>query len=78
MVESRCGAVAVGRTYLLSASFVTTRVDAEPGEKMLHRFEWALVGHRHPRLPQSSSASRFTAGASGFLNFNQSAERPER
>ena len=28
--------------------------------------------------PQSSSASRFTAGASGFLNFNQSGERPER
>src|SRR3954463_15660038 len=28
--------------------------------------------------PQSSSASRFTAGASGFLNFNQSGGRPER
>ena len=24
------------------------------------------------------SASRFTAGASGFLNFSQSGERPER
>ena len=31
-------------------------------------------GHR----PQSSSASRFTAGASRFLNFSQSGERPER
>ena len=29
-------------------------------------------------LAQSSSASRFTAGASGFLNFSQSFERPER
>ena len=28
--------------------------------------------------PQSSSASRFTAGASGFLNFSQSGERPDR
>jgi hypothetical protein len=31
--------------------------------------------HRH--LLQSSSASRFTAGASGFLNFSQSGERPD-
>src|SRR5262249_42055618 len=28
--------------------------------------------------PHSSSASRFTAGASGFLNFSQSFHRPER
>jgi hypothetical protein len=28
--------------------------------------------------PQSSSASRFTAGAAGFFIFNQSGERPER
>jgi len=28
--------------------------------------------------PQSSSASRFTAGASGFLNLSQSGDRPER
>ena len=27
-------------------------------------------------LPQSSSASRLTAGASGFLNFSQSGDRP--
>ena len=27
--------------------------------------------HRRLSLPQSSSASRFTAGAAGFLNFNQ-------
>ena len=27
---------------------------------------------------QSSSASRFTAGASGFLNFSQSGDRPDR
>jgi hypothetical protein len=35
-------------------------------------------GHRHFSLPQSSSASRFTAGASGFFDFSQSGERPER
>jgi hypothetical protein len=27
---------------------------------------------------QSSSASRFTAGAFGFLNFSESGERPDR
>jgi hypothetical protein len=30
----------------------------------------------HP--PQSSSASRLTAGAAGFLNLSQSGDRPER
>jgi hypothetical protein len=29
-------------------------------------------GHRHLSLPHSPSASRFTAGAAGFLNFSQS------
>jgi hypothetical protein len=36
------------------------------------------ISHRERSLPQSSSASRFTAGAAGFLNFSQSFERPER
>ena len=31
-----------------------------------------------PLLSQSSSASRFTAGASGFLNLSQSGVRPDR
>src|SRR5215831_7755437 len=31
------------------------------------------VVHRHFSLPQSSSTSRFTAGAAGFLNLSQSA-----
>jgi hypothetical protein len=34
--------------------------------------------HRHFCLPQSSSASRFTAGASAFFILSQSGERPER
>ena len=34
----------------------------------------ATTAHR----PQSSSASRLTAGASGFLNFSQSGELPDR
>jgi hypothetical protein len=33
---------------------------------------------RHWRLPQSSSASRFTAGRAGFFILSQSGERPER
>jgi hypothetical protein len=39
-----------------------------------------LIEDDHLRLsfPQSSSASRFTAGAAGFLNFSQSFDRPEQ
>ena len=36
------------------------------------------AGRSHRSLPQSSSASRFTAGAFGFLHLSQSRERPER
>jgi hypothetical protein len=36
--------------------------------------EMLAILHR----PQSSSASRFTPGTSGFLNFSQSGDRPER
>ena len=40
---------------------------------------WTFDGNAASRhLPQSSSASRFTAGASGFLNLSQSGVRPER
>jgi hypothetical protein len=35
------------------------------------------TAHRHLPLPQSSSASRFTAGAFGYLNLSQSFDRPE-
>ena len=30
-----------------------------------------LIGHFHLRFPHPSSASRFTAGAAGFLNLSQ-------
>jgi hypothetical protein len=33
---------------------------------------------RNSYHPQSSSASRFTAGAFGFLTFSQCGERPDR
>ena len=36
----------------------------------------APPSYRH--RPQSSSASRFTAGAAGFLNFSQSGDLPDR
>jgi hypothetical protein len=38
---------------------------------------WRTLSPRH-HLPHSSSASRFTAGAAGFLNLSQSLVRPER
>ena len=34
--------------------------------------------HRQRSFPESSSASRFTAGAAAFFILSQSAERPER
>ena len=38
----------------------------------------AAQAKRNRYRPQSWSGSRFTAGASGFLNLSQSGERPER
>jgi hypothetical protein len=38
---------------------------------------WRGVAERHYR-PRSSLASRFTAGAAGFLHLSQSGERPDR
>jgi hypothetical protein len=38
----------------------------------------ARRSHRHRSLPQSSSASRFTAAQAGFFELSQSGERPER
>ena len=45
-------------------------------------FVWAVdprvaSNHRVVSRPKSSSASRFTAGAFGFLNLSQSPQRPE-
>src|SRR6476646_9188615 len=50
------------------------RINTEASQQMP---DWrpsssAVLAHRY----QSSSASRFTAGATGFLNFSQSAVRP--
>jgi hypothetical protein len=45
-----------------------------PGDRALSRNFTREVNQR----PQSSSASRFTAGASWFLNFTQSGDRPDR
>jgi hypothetical protein len=50
---------------------------AQPAES-----RWVPQQHRDRasgnHLPQSSSASRFTAGASGFLNLSQSGDLPDR
>src|SRR5262245_2321183 len=65
------------RTRLLY--FWSDKPDRETaGVGFHHRTEIKSIGHRQHSLPHSSSASRFTAGASGFLNFNQSGERPLR
>src|SRR4051794_31042709 len=45
----------------------TARVDAEPGEKMLHRFEWALVVIAPPACPSPPpppAAQQVPAGSS--------------
>jgi hypothetical protein len=54
-----------------------------PGRaKAFHDAVWFYAewwGESEPHvLPQSSPASRATAGALGFLAFNQSSVRPER
>jgi hypothetical protein len=45
----------------------TVNLNLKPRARQLHR-----------RCLQSSSASRFTAGAAGFFILSQSGERPER
>ena len=44
------------------------------------RWRWEILGPAPgmPHRPQSSSASRFTAGAARFLDLSQSFVRPER
>ena len=53
---------------------------AAPPEMGAVRFTRSMTSAncQRPRLPQSSSASRLTAGAAGFLNLSQSGDRPER
>jgi hypothetical protein len=59
------------------------QIIARAEEKAAHyrRSAWAASQDRRPRFhrlpPQSSSASRFTAGAFGFLTLTQCGERPE-
>jgi hypothetical protein len=51
---------------------------AKAGERDPERLcEGVLRGTAAGHRAQSSSASRLTAGASGFLNFSQSGERPD-
>jgi hypothetical protein len=51
---------------------------AMPSARQRRKAKWVRVFNATLPLPQSSSASRFTAGASGFFIFSQSRERPER
>jgi hypothetical protein len=59
----------LGRASAGSTNIAAYRRNKNGGEAFLHV--------RLP-FPQSSSASRRTAGAAGFLNLSQSGERPER
>jgi hypothetical protein len=45
---------------------------------VLHRAPVSIDGNASYYRPHSSSASRFTAAASGFFILTQSGERPER
>jgi hypothetical protein len=55
------------------------RGDQQRGQYDHAKHKWHLaLRYRHFSLPQSSSASRFTAGASAFFILSQSGERPER
>src|SRR5205085_10201315 len=54
------------------------RGDQRGGQYGDAEHKWQLILHyRHFSLPQSSSSSRLTAGAAGFLLLTQCRERPE-
>jgi hypothetical protein len=53
-------------------------MDVSPHIRTEHCHCLLLAFQRHRSLPQSSSASRLTADASGFFILSQSGERPER
>src|SRR3954470_13602787 len=56
--------------------YLHKRIEEERAEVASLELERAAKKSRY--RPQSSFASRFTAGASGFLNLSQSGDRPER
>ena len=68
------------------ASFETRHLGWVLGGDNLFERSWSGSTHRQPtphllrmfRAPQSSSASRFTAGTSGFLNFSQAGNQSDR
>jgi hypothetical protein len=54
------------------------RGDQQGGQYGHAKHKWALVvRYRHFSLPQSSSASRFTAGAFAFFILSQCGKRPD-
>ena len=70
MLKGKCAissqsALILSRSVLISLFSFST---------LLFTYYLLLIG----REPQSSSASRFTAGAAGFFDLIQSGERPER
>ena len=72
-VSGKCNRIVLDAGDVFDDAFAVRcpSIDAE-GEVSSRR------GHLRPLLPQSSSASRFTAGAAGFFILSQSGERPER
>jgi hypothetical protein len=65
----------------LEREYLHKRIEEEGAEVArleLERASQSSTGEESCYRPQSSSASRFTAGASGFLNLSQSGERPDR
>ena len=64
----------------LEREYLHKRIEEERAEVASLEFARAAEAAQAKETvrPQSSSASRFTAGADGFLNFSQSGERPDR
>jgi hypothetical protein len=74
-----CAEFNVGRIEGDDAIFISySYSEADTSKTLPSKVIVHTIGYFHPPLPQSSSASRATAGAAGFLNFSQSFERPDR
>src|SRR5262249_24909055 len=72
-VGSECNLIVFDACDVLDDAFAVRGPGIDAERKVSSR-----RGHVRLFLPQSSSASRFTAGAFGFFILSQSGERPER
>jgi hypothetical protein len=59
-------------TYIIPRAHDSDFVDG------IHGWRWRILDFIQREEPQSSSASRFAAGAFGFLTLSQSGDGPRR